>query len=110
MITIGQNGMRVNLTHRCQDVTILASQPSLSTSFFGAVSDYLWPEVEGIVVDNNASGLQATHLILQGDVEGELNELPVQDFVEQLTAIHTAKFYFVNTGSTQTLAWKMPSL
>ncbi|SJL11514.1 uncharacterized protein ARMOST_14918 [Armillaria ostoyae] len=91
-------------------MAVFASQPSLSALFVGAVSDYLWSDVEGIVVDNNASGPQATHLIIQGEVENEVNELPVQDFVEQLTALHTAQFYFVTAGSAQTLAWKMPSL
>ena len=102
--------MHVNLTHRCEDVPIVASQPSLSASFIGAVSDYLWPDIEGIIVNDNTCSPQATHLILQGDVEGGLNEVLVQDFVEQLSALHTTQFYSVTARSIQTLTWKIPSL
>lgn len=102
--------MCVNLTHHCQDITVFTSCPSLSASFVGAVSDFLWPDVEGILIDNDESGSQATHLVIEGEMEEGITELPVNDFVQQLTALHTAQFYFIIAGSTQTMAWKMPSL
>lgn len=110
MITISHNGMHVNLIHHCQDIIISASCPSLSASFVGAVSDFLWPDVEGVEIDSSQSSPQATHLIVKGEPEDGLGELPINDFVEQLTSLHTAQMYFMITGCVQTMAWKMPSL
>ncbi|SJL14187.1 uncharacterized protein ARMOST_17642 [Armillaria ostoyae] len=110
MITISCTGMRVNLIHHYQDITVFASRPSLSASFVGAVADFLWPDVEGIEVDSGYSKPQATHLVIEGEQEEGIGQIPVNDFVEQLTALHTAQLYFVIASRVQTLAWKMPSL
>ncbi|PBK66572.1 hypothetical protein ARMSODRAFT_977481 [Armillaria solidipes] len=110
MITISHTGMRVNLLHHCQDITVFASRPSLSASFVGAVSDFLWPDVEGIEVDSGYSKPQATHLVIEGEQEEGIGQILVNDFVEQLTALHTAQLNFVIAGRVQTMAWKMPSL
>ncbi|KAK0431155.1 hypothetical protein EV421DRAFT_1912124 [Armillaria borealis] len=110
MITISRTGMRVNLLHHCQDITVFASRPSLSASFIGAVSDFLWPDVEGIEVDSSYLKPQATHLVIEGEQEEGIGQILVNDFVEQLTALHTAQLNFMIAGRVQTMAWKMPSL